>query len=174
MVQLGNNLNEGLSGPVLLNEKQKGTAFKMQNNSNNLSNGVMKASSFSNSRPQGTSFPIFKIVTGKVQWAQVKTVSLLPLKANGLPTAQVMAETSEDCHAKVLLLGPLMGTGDWREWCCPFVNTIYSKRVCLSCSWLRTGYFQARGSFRLRGSTAECYRKTHLFLKSEISLNMTA
>lgn len=42
----------GLSGPVLLNEKQKGTAFKMQNNNNNsLSNGVMKASSFSNSRP---------------------------------------------------------------------------------------------------------------------------
>lgn len=51
MVQLGNNLNEGLSGPVLLNEKPKGTAFKMQNSSNNLSNGVMKASSFSNSRP---------------------------------------------------------------------------------------------------------------------------
>ena len=58
----------GLSGPVLLNEKQKGTAFKMQNNNNNsLSNGVMKASSFSNSRPYGTSFPIFKTVRDKVQ-----------------------------------------------------------------------------------------------------------
>lgn len=35
----------GLSGPVLLNEKQKGAAFKMQNNNNNPSNGIMKGSS---------------------------------------------------------------------------------------------------------------------------------
>ena len=134
----------------------------------------MKASSFSNSRPYGTSFPIFKMVRGKVQWAQVKTVSLLPLKANGFPTAEVMAELFEDCQAKVLLPGPLMGTGSLREWCCPPVNTVHLKRVCLSCSWLRTGYFQARASFKVRGSTAECYRKTHLFFKSETSLNMTA
>lgn len=40
----------GLSGPVLLNEKQKGTTFKMQNNNNNPSNGITKGSSFSSSR----------------------------------------------------------------------------------------------------------------------------